>query len=204
MNRDNVMFLMIGLLAGFIGGYVMHEAMAANQPQPRRPGTPAAVAPAGGSTAAPQPGGAPSASGQQPAMEQVQRLTAYVQENPDDADAIRALANLNYDIRNWQRAAELYQRYLELDAGDSGVRTDLGATLRYLGEPQQALEQFRKVLELAPDHWQARYNEVLVLAIDLENLPAADAAMAELQKLQPGNPEVDRLAVELEKRAQGG
>ncbi len=200
MNRDNALFMMIGLLAGFIGGYVMHESMAANQPPPRRPPTPATV---GAAVPAAEARGAQSPGGQ-PAMGQVQRLTAHVQENPDDAEAIRSLANLNYDISNWQRAAELYQRYLELVADDIDVRTDLGATYRYLDRPQDALEQFRKARELAPEHWQARYNEVLVLAFDLEDLPAAGTAMEELLALQPGNPEVDRLAAELEKRSAGG
>ncbi len=199
MNRDNALFLMIGLLSGFIGGYVMHESMAANQPVARRPGAPAAPAPAN----PPAQAGVPS-SGGQPGVEQVQRLRAFVEENPDDTAALRSLANLNYDLRNWQRAAELYQRYLDLDGSDLDVRTDLGATFRYLGQPEQALEQFRTVRELASDHWQACYNEVLVLAFDLEDLPAANAAMDELRAMQPGNPEVDRLAAELEKRAKGG
>ncbi len=201
MTRDHTLFMAVGLLAGFIGGYVMHESMAARQPPPRRPGTAAATAGAG--AAAAEGRGAPSPGGQA-AMEQVQRLTAYVQENPDDAAAIRSLANLKYDIGNWQRAAELYQRYLELDASDLDVRTDLGATYRYLGRPQEALEQFRQVRELAPDHWQARYNEVLVLAFDLEDLTAAATAMDQLRVLQPDNPEVERLAAELEKRTRGG
>ncbi len=200
MNRDNGLFLMVGLLAGFIGGYVMHESMAANQPPPRRPGTPAGAATA---PAPPEPRGAANPAGQ-PAMEQIQRLTAHVQENPEDAEAIRLLANLNYDISNWLRAAELYRRFLEIDAGDFDVMTDLGAAYRHLDRPQEALEQYRAVLELAPDHWQARYNEVLVLAFDLDDLPAATAAMGKLRAQQPDSPEVKRLAAELEKRAQGG
>ncbi len=196
MNRDNLLFLVIGLLAGFIGGYVMHETMAARQPSMSPPGAGQAAGPA-----QPATGGAPG--GGQPAMEQVQRLAAYVRDNPDDAAAVRQLANLNYDVSNWQRAAELYGRYLELEAGDVNAMTDLGATFRHLGKPEQALAQFRQAIELAPEHWQARFNEVLVLAFDLEDLPAANAAMAELAAMQPENPQVARLAAELEKRGEG-
>lgn len=194
MNRDNVLFLMIGALTGFIIGYLMHEAMAARQPAPRQA--------AAGETAAGTPPGAGAAGGQ-PAMEQVQRLRAHVAQNPDDAPAVRQLANLNYDIRNWDRAAELYQQYLGLVPDDVNVMTDLGAVYRFLGRPQEALEQFRHVQGQAPDHWQARYNEVLVLAFDLEDLEAAGSAMSELRQLQPDNPEVVRLAEELERRGAG-
>ncbi len=201
MNRDKVLFIVIGFLAGFIGGYVTHEFMAARQPSPGWPAALGVGSPAGagsGQRSAPAP-----PAGGQPAMEQVQQLAAYVRDNPEDTRAIRQLANLNYDISNWQRAAELYSRYLELDAGDLDVMTDLGATYRYLGKPQEALAQFRKVRELAPDHWQARYNEVLVLAFDLDDLPAANTVLGELVSMQPENPEVARLAAELKKRTEG-
>ena len=201
MSRDNVLFVVIGLLAGFIAGYVMHESMSAHQPQLRAPQAAAAAQPAN-----PGPGqGANSgqSAGGGPAMAQVQRLTARIQENPEDTEALRLLANLNYDINNWGRAAELYARYLELVPSDFAVMTDLGAVYRYLGRPQDALEQFSKVRELSPEHWQSRYNEVLVLAFDLGDLSAASQAIAELVSLQPENQEVARLAAEVKKRAEG-
>ncbi len=197
MNRDNVLFAAVGLLAGFVGGYVLHESMAARQPPPSRSAAGAsAPAPAPASNSAP-------GEGKLAAMRQIQQLAAYVGENPDDTRAIRQLAGLNYEISNWQRAAELYNRYLELEGADIDVMTDLGATYRYLGQPREALEQFRNVRDLAPEHWQSRYNEVLVLAFDLDDLPAARAAMSELTSMQPDSPEVARLAAELEKRSEG-
>ncbi len=196
MNRDNVLFIAVGLLVGFVGGYVVHESMATRQP-PGRAGSGASAR-----TQTPTAGAAPAAD-TGAAAEQVRQLAAHVRENPDDAQAIRRLANLNYQISNWQHAAELYSRYLELDSTDYDVMTDLGATYRYLGRPREALEQFRNVRDLAPDHWQSRYNEVLVLAFDLEDLPAANTAMSELVSMQSDNPEVARLAAELKKRSEG-
>ena len=194
-----MLFLVIGVLTGFISGYVMHEVMAARQPALR--GTVASSDASLGGGGSATGGAAPSTS--QPAMEQVQRLRAHVAQNPDDAAAVRQLANLNYDIRNWDRAAELYRKYLDLAPGDLDAMTDLGAVYRYLGRPEEALEQFREVGGRAPDHWQARYNAILVLAFDLQDLDAAGSAMAELQQLQPDNPDIIRLAAELEKRSAG-
>ncbi len=192
MNRDNALFAVIGLLAGFIGGYVMQEVMSERQPARRVSGTSSAAAGGGGSS--------PATGGGQPAMEQVQQLARYVQENPEDAAAVRQLGDLNYDIQNWSRAAELYERYLKLQPGDVNVMTDLGASYRFLGEPQQALEKFRQIRGINPTHWQARYNEILVLGWDLGEMGAAQQALAELQSLQPDNPDVVRLAQELERR----
>jgi tetratricopeptide (TPR) repeat protein len=198
LNRDNVLFTVIGLLTGFIAGYVMHETMAQRQPPRLVPGATAATAAATGGAGA----GAPAAGGGPP-MAAVQELSRRVAENPDDADAVRELADMNYNIRNWSRAVELYEHYLELRPDDVDAMTDLGAAYRGVGNLTGALELFRKVRERFPDRWQALYNEIIVLAFDLEDLDAASQPLAELQALRPDDPDVARLAAEIEKRRQG-
>ncbi|MEM9553251.1 MAG: tetratricopeptide repeat protein [Acidobacteriota bacterium] len=215
MNRENLLYAVIGILCGFITGYVAHEAIESNQPPPAwmvraalQAGTDGAVGPGaegtGGlqaSTGTPAPAESATTPPQAMAgMQEVQRLRAYVAENPQDADAVRTLANLNYDIQNWQRAVELYESYLELRPDDIDVLTDLGAAYRQMQRPEQALDAFRRVREQAPDHWQATYNEVLVLAFDLERGDEARRALADLQEMQPENPEVARLAEAVEQR----
>ena len=193
MNRDNVLFTVIGLLTGFIAGYVMHEVMIERQPPRRIAGQAGQVA------AAPAPGANPAA----PAMAEVGQLRQRLAENPRDAEALRRLGNLFYDIQEWEQAAELYERYLEVRPDDLNVMTDLGACYRSAGNTEAALEQFRRASSLDPEHWQSRYNEILILAFDLGDLETARQAMAELQSLQPDNPNVARLAEELEKRGSG-
>ncbi|MEM9593067.1 MAG: tetratricopeptide repeat protein [Acidobacteriota bacterium] len=201
MNRDNFLFLLIGVLGGFLAGYVMHEVMSARQPVPLwAGGTPAA--PQGAPQAASQGAPAPTQSGA-PAMEMVQRLRARVAADPTDSQAVRQLANMNYDISNWQRAAELYEQFLELVPGEVDVMTDLGACYRNLRNYERALELFREVRKAQPEHWQALYNEVLVLAFDLGDVAGAGEVLDQLSSLQPNNPDVARLAAEVEKRRQG-
>jgi tetratricopeptide (TPR) repeat protein len=202
VNRDHLLFLLIGLLGGFILGYVLHEAMASRQPVPAFGGAAAIPGAPNAAAAGPNAGSTGAATSGQPAMEDVQRLRAYVQENPQDADAVRALADLNYEIANWSRAAELFERYLELRPGDAGVQTDLGACLRNMGEAQRALELFRSVRAADPDYWPALFNEVLVLAIDLGDLDEAAAQGEVLRGMQPDNAQVLRLLDEIARRRQ--
>ncbi|MEM6795808.1 MAG: tetratricopeptide repeat protein, partial [Acidobacteriota bacterium] len=77
--------------------------------------------------------------------------------------------------------------------------TDLGATLRNLQQPREALELFKRVSDQRPDHWQALFNQVLILAFDLGDLDSAGVALDSLRSLQPTNPDVQRLATEVEK-----
>jgi len=206
VTRDNVLYAVIGILAGFILGYVLHEEMAARQP-PRRLADGTLIGSAGAGAAAPgNPAGgaqAPAAGSGAPMMDMVQELQQRIAANPEDTQALKQLANLHYDIRNWGDAAQLYERYLELQPGDPDVRTDLGASYRHLGRFDAALEQFREVTAQNPEHWQALYNEVLVLGFDMGDLETANEAMVELRALQPDNPEVDRLAQALAERQEG-
>src|SRR4051794_34147789 len=167
MSKDNLLFLRGGILVGFVTAYLFFEAMAARQPPRLTPqmraqivsgeegggamGAPAGEAPAGGG----QANAAAAAGGQGggPAMAEVQQLRDYVAKNPNDADAVHKLADLNAQIQNWQRAQELYAHYLELKPNDPEVMTDLGLTYRGTGKFDQALTEFRQVQKVAPDHW---------------------------------------------------
>jgi len=193
MKRDHLLFLVIGLLAGFLAGYVLQEQMAAVQPPPLSALTaaPATAAPSGGAAG----GGA---------MPEIERLKAAIEANPGDVESLLALANLNFDIQSWQRARELYERYLALRPTDADALTDLGICLRSLGDFQGALDRFAQAQKLAPDHWQSRFNEVVIKAFDLRDLPAAEAALVELEKAAPGNPDVARLAAEVRQRKGSG
>jgi tetratricopeptide (TPR) repeat protein len=127
-------------------------------------------------------------------MQAIQELRAYVEKNPNDADAVRKLADLNFEIRNWKRAQELYRHYLELKPGDPDVMTDLGISYRETQDFDKSLQLFQQVHQAAPDHWKSYFNEVVVLAFDLKKVDEAKVPLAKLQQMQPGNPDVVRLA----------
>jgi predicted Zn-dependent protease len=201
MNRDHALFVTIGLLAGFIGGYVMRDIMASRQPAFQGGGLqmPAQVAPAAAPVepaAGPAPGAPPGGA----PMAEIQRLREYLDKNPNDADALLALANLNFDIKNWARALELYERRLALKPGEPDVMTDAGVCYRELGDFQKALGLFDRAMSIAPDHWQSRYNKVIVLAFDLKDYASAQKVLDDLQRLQPQNPSISELAAEVARR----
>ena len=208
MTRDNLLYTTIGILAGFISGYFLHEVMAVRQPPPLAVLQAAQAAAAGGSPHMPgavPPGAAGTAGAGMPpsgpAMEDITRLREQVEKNPEDADAVLALANLNYDIANWERARELYERYLQLQPPHPDVLTDLGVSLRGVGELEGALARFEEAQKLQDGHWQSLYNQVVVLAFDMNDYGRARAVLTRLQALQPGNAEVGRLAQEVAQRS---
>src|SRR6185503_931904 len=209
MTRDNLLFTTIGVLAGFISGYFTHEVMAVRQPPPLAVLEAAQAAAQGGAQAdsagaggvAPGDprgtGGGPAGGAGGPAMADILRLREQVEKNPNDADAVLTLANLNYDIRNWDRARQLYEHYLELRPPQPDMLTDLGVSLRGLKRFPEAMARFEQAQQLQDGHWQSLYNEVVVLAFDLKDMPKAQQVLARLRQLQPENPEVSKLAEEV-------
>jgi hypothetical protein len=204
LSKDNVLFAVIGILVGFIAGYLLHELMAVRQP-PRRIAGMEATAPAaematpGGEQAPGAPGGAPPEGGTAP-MQEIQKLRAYVESHPNDTEALLKLANLNFDIRNWRRSLELYNRYLKLKPNDPDALSDVGFCYREMKQFDQALARFHQAQQADPKHWQSYFNEAVVLGIDLKEYTAAEKVLAKLRELQPGNADVSQLAAEIERR----
>jgi tetratricopeptide (TPR) repeat protein len=221
LNKDNLLFATIGILLGFISGYLLHEVMAARQP-PRRlageavamAGDAGAAAPPGASAGAqvgpeaapPEAGGAGGANAAAgggaaaPSMQEVQRLRDHVASHPNDADAVHRLADLNLQIRNWERARDLYLQYLKLRPADGEVLVGLGISYRGLNDYDQAIDRFRQAAKAAPDLWLAPFYEVVVLGLDLKRYDAAAPVLARLQKMQPANPDVVQLTAEFNRR----
>lgn len=199
MQRDHLLFLVIGVLAGFLAGYALQEVMAARQPPRLLPGQTQAQAGMAGAPAAGAGAGAPG-GGAITSQQQVQQLAAYVAQNPDDANAVLQLANLNYDIENWSRAAELYDQFLGLRPNSPDVLSDLGICYRGMGRFEEALEIFERAQQLEPGHWQSLFNEVVVQAFDLKDFAAAEKGLDQLRALQPDNPNVERLVQEVERQ----
>ncbi|HEV8240801.1 MAG TPA: hypothetical protein VGS57_15660 [Thermoanaerobaculia bacterium] len=220
MTRDNLLFITIGVLAGFISGYFTHEVMAVRQPPPLAvlqaaqaqaaamgdaQADGAGAGPFEGAAAPGDPRGTGSAGGAGapagPAMADILRLREQVEKNPNDAEAVLTLANLNYDIRNWDRARQLYEHYLELRPAQPDILTDLGVSLRGLKRFPEAMARFEQAQQLQDGHWQSLYNEVVVLAFDLKDTAKAQQVLARLRQLQPDNPEVAKLADEVARRS---
>jgi len=133
-------------------------------------------------------------------MAAIQQLREQVEKNPNDNAALLQLANANFEIQRWDRAQELYLRYLKMKPNQPGVMSDLGVTYRNQGKFQEALDLFRQVGKIDPTNWQSRFNEVVVLGIDLKQYDQAQQALVELRKMQPNNPDVERLAAAVESR----
>ncbi len=187
--------LVLGLMIGLAVGYVLAEM----QPVPPAKALIKGMERASGGDAMP-PDHPPveAAAGQDAAeeaqlREQAAQLEKALAERPGDPDILTALGNLYFDAARWEEARKAYEGVLGSRPDDPNVLTDLAVVYRNLGKPERALELLRHARKVAPDHWQALFNEVVILHFDLHRHDEARKALAGLEELKERNPQVPDL-----------
>ncbi len=94
--------------------------------------------------------------------------------DPTHLDALRGLGNVYYDLEEYQRSIEFYERYLAIEPDDPSVHTDLATMYLYTGQADRAIAAYRAVLAERPDFFQAHFN--LGIAYQTKGLPELAAA----------------------------
>jgi tetratricopeptide (TPR) repeat protein len=187
MKRDQFLFLIGGLAFGILIGLGSYHAIHSTPAlDPTLPSESAAQTPR-----APAQTDDPNAGGGAPMVERVNQLKRMLQENPNNVQVLRALADMHYDAAMWQQAAGYYERAAELEP-NADVLTDLGVCYRGLREFDRALEAFARAHELDPGHWQSLYNTVIVAAHDIGRFDLAEQALATMAAIDPPPPDLDQ------------
>lgn len=77
---------------------------------------------------------------------------------PNDSEALRGVGNVYYDLEEFAKAKEYYEKYLALNPDDASVRTDLGTMYLYSNDSDRAITEYRTVIAKKPDFFQAYFN----------------------------------------------
>jgi len=92
---------------------------------------------------------------------QADALAAFqhvLDRDPENADALRGLANIHYDRDDHAKAIPLFERYLTLRPDDPSARTDLATMYLYGGDAARAVATYKDVIQRSPSFLQAHYN----------------------------------------------
>ncbi len=183
MRKDSLIFMAAGFAAGFAILYywTRHREPQIVNATPARLELPATSGPS------------PSQGTPVPAvdMAQVQELQNKIKANPGDYDALVALANINFDQRNFSEAADLYIKALAVK-DNPDVRTDLGTMLFYSDRYDEALTELNRVLAVKPTHAQALFN---LGVVQLHGKNDSKGALQTWEKLIQTNPDFPQRAV---------
>ena len=128
----------------------------------------------------------------QPAMldeTKVQALRTVVDRDAKNAVARAQLGNLYYDAGRYPDAIKWYGESLAIAPNDVDVNTDLGVSYYYNNQPDLAIKQLERSLQIDPKHTKSLLNLGVVRAFGKQDLKGATEAWQRLVEIAPESAE---------------
>jgi tetratricopeptide (TPR) repeat protein len=150
LKKENVLIIVIALVIGLLGGFLIFSLSGNKEPPP-------------------QTGGVPAGSGSPVDYQQrIAELEKVVASAPKNLQSLTMLANDYYDTDQPQKAIDTYAKAIELDPKNPNLLTDQGVMYKRLGAFDKALANFEKAQSIDPKHLQSLYNIGIIYAEDLK------------------------------------
>jgi tetratricopeptide (TPR) repeat protein len=159
-----VLVLVALLVAAGVGGYFLRQAIGEDAPQ----------------------------SVPQLASQQVERLTAVLEKDPDNVEARLSLGYAHQSRQEWDLALEQYKAVAEKDPSNAGALYQQGVIYSALALDQEAEAAYWKVLEIDPEHVQAAIALGRMYA-EQENFRSIVSAVRPAVVAHPGSAELQYL-----------
>lgn len=190
MNRENLLFAVIGLLLGFIVGFIFASSMSQKAAQSQLAAAsqnlPADHPPVGAQNA-----GDPAAQ-----RERVMAQIEKARNDPQNFEAQMAAAQLYYQIQRYDQAIEFLLKANQLKPTDFDAVSALGVVNLDAGHYDQAERWYRAALKMKPDDETALAG-LAEATIQQGNAKAAQDAVAQLEKQYPSNQDLSRFKEKL-------
>jgi tetratricopeptide (TPR) repeat protein len=181
MTRENLLFAIIGLLAGFIVGFMFASSMSQRQSSPA------------GAAAGTQnlPADHPPVAGNNNANPQqvfadVQASMKKAREEPQNFDAQVAAARLEYQIQRFDDAIGFLLKANQLKPGDYETIAALGMVNLDAGHYDQSIKWYKVALLKKPDDISV-VDGLCAAALGAGDVKEAGQAIEKLEKLDPQN-----------------
>lgn len=232
MNRENVLFSVVGLLIGYVVAF--HLVVYVNQNHAASPAAAAAGSAAGLPADHPTVGEADRqrllAAAEQAAGEarkapdnfdaQLRAAEGYFEAGsfedaidfmtranrlrPDDYDTVVRLGNVYSSAGRFEDAERWYTAALAKRPADCDARSELALTfyLRKPSQPEKAIAELRRCLQNDPGHVASLHNLTLML-METKQYAESEATLARLEQADPTYQQLPRLREELRKARAG-
>jgi len=99
-------------------------------------------------------------------------LTEIINEEPNNIEALKNLALCEVNLDNPPEAINLFKKLVELDCEDATSIFYLGSCLSKVGEKEEAIKHFNRVIELRPDYGDV-YKNLAMLFVECGQLDFA-------------------------------
>ena len=225
INKENILFCAVGLLAGLIVGFMFANSLNKNAAISGDPGLASNSALPAGHPATTEGGG--SIAEVQAAIEkargepenydaqikaaelfyQIQRFDGAVEFleraskiKPDDLGTTVNLGNAYFDAGRYDDAERIYRAAIEKKPDDTNLRTDMALTYVFRPQPDydRAITEFNRVLEIDPKNILALQN-MTVAYTKKGDTKGANESLARLEAADPNNATIAKLRDDISK-----
>lgn len=179
MNRENILFAIIGILLGFIVGFMFASSMSQKAAQTQS-----------ASASQSLPSDHPPVSGAQAPMdpaamrEQVTSQIEKARNEPNNFEAQIKAAQLYYQIQRYDQAIEFLLKANQLKPTDYETVVVLGVVNLDAGHYEQSEKWYRAALKMKQDDVRVLAG-VAAATLGKGDAPAAETAIAQLEKFDP-------------------
>ena len=183
MNRENLLFAIIGVLFGFIVGFMFASSLSQKAAQTQT---------ASASQALPAdhpPVGAQNAPDPAAMREQVTAQIEKARNEPTNFDAQVQAAQLYYQIQRFDQSIEYLLKANQLKPTDFNTVAALGLVNLDAGHYDQAEKWYRAALKMKSDD-TAVLAGVAAATLGKGDAKAAQDAIAQLEKADPSSPDL--------------
>ena len=190
MTRENLLFAIIGLLAGFIVGFLFASSMSQRQFAP---------AVAGGSQNLPAdhpPISSSNSSDPQQVFADVQASMKKAREEPQNFEAQVAAARLEYQIRRYDEAIEFLLKANKLRPDDYETIANLGVVNLDAGHYEQSMKWYKAAMLKKQDDIVV-VDGLCAAALGAGDVKEAEQAIAKLEKLDSQNSDLSQFKEKL-------
>jgi tetratricopeptide (TPR) repeat protein len=180
MTRDNLLFAIIGVLLGFIIGFIFASTMS------QRTGMVPALSSGQNLPADHPPIQSGNTQNPQEVFAQVQSAMKKAREEPDNFDAQVTAAKLEYQVQRYDQAVEFLLKANQLKPNDYDVVVMLGAANLEGSHYDMAEKWYKIALAKKPDDVGVLAS-VAYMQLQKGDAKAAEKAIANLEKIDPNN-----------------
>ena len=189
MSKENILFIVIGLLVGFMIGFFFANSVNQGALVPQMAASSGMQLPPGSSGNLPEghpavPGTGGGGGGG--AIPEVQAAIDKAKQNPNDFDAQMKAAELYYQIQRFEGAIEYLKKASDLQPDNDDVLVNLGNAYFDAGKYDDAEKSYGKVLAKKPDNIDVRTDYGLTFVF--RDKPDFDRAIAEFKKVLEKDP----------------
>jgi tetratricopeptide (TPR) repeat protein len=185
MSKENVLTIVVALIVGLLGGYLIFNIAGNRTELPVN-------------TAVPQGSGSPTDY-----QRRIAEAEKIVAREPNNAQVWNQLANDYFDTDQPQKAVNAYSKVLEIEPKNINAMTDQGIMYRKIGWYDKAIANFEKAQSIDPRHLQSLYNLGVVYWVDLKKPEKAREIWTKYLQFDSTSPTAQQIKADLARMPSG-